>query len=768
MVAGLVLLAGSSALAQEQRGAPPLRIPDGFGINIHFTRAVPGELEALGPSGNRFIRMDFAWGGIERKKGEYDFSAFDRLVEDMTRLNIRCLFILDYGNRLYDDGAAPHSDEARAAFARYAAAGAKRYAGKGIIWEIWNEPNLAQFWKPKPNVDDYCKLASVTIDAVRAADPNAYIVAPGSSGFPWEFLDAMGKAGVLAKLDGVSVHPYRQQQPETAEADYARLRVLINRYVPNKRLPIFSGEWGYSTAWNAMTEEKQANYLPRQRLMNLACGVPVSIWYDWRDDGLDPKEPEHHFGTVYRDFKPKSSYIAGKVLAETLNGYAYVRRIAMASEKDYVLLFRKGDEVALAAWTMSETHPVKLDVPAGEVTIVSRDGQRKSVKASDGLEVTLEQSPQYLLLPKSDAATMLAAWQPAESMIVLSDQKNAMEIMVDNPAGKVEGELRVMLDGQVLGKASVSVDRGQQQAVSVPLDYARRDQASKLAQVVLAPKGKGTTQSAVVWLLAPNPLKLSILPASGRTAAVLVENPSEQAANMELSIQGGTVSAKAPVVFKQGQDHAYITPKLPRPLPPDATLTARLTDRGGKLLALSEGSRWTSILPVESIEGWRVGLSGKQEVAGTATVNLAQTDDPMLRELGLPKTVEVAYQFGEGWKFAEVAPPQNQRAIDGKPTAVGLWVHGDGSGNTLRCKIKDSTGQVFQSTYGAVNWTGWKWITLKLAGPDLHHWGGANDGVIHYPVKWDSPLLIDNGNLKANQPLKIFATGWALSYEAKE
>ena len=26
----------------------------------------------------------------------------------------------------------------------------------------------------------------------------------------------------------------------------------------------------------------------------------------------------------------------------------------------------------------------------------------------------------------------------------------------------------------------------------------------------------------------------------------------------------------------------------------------------------------------------------------------------------------------------------------------------------------------------------------------LAHWGGANDGVIHYPIKWDSIFLLDN------------------------
>ena len=30
----------------------------------------------------------------------------------------------------------------------------------------------------------------------------------------------------------------------------------------------------------------------------LSQGVPLSIWYDWHDDGADAHEAEHHFGTV--------------------------------------------------------------------------------------------------------------------------------------------------------------------------------------------------------------------------------------------------------------------------------------------------------------------------------------------------------------------------------------------------------------------------------------------------------------------------------------
>ena len=49
--------------------------------------------------------------------------------------------------------------------------------------------------------------------AIREADPQATLIGPASSGFPWEFLETFLKSGVLEYLDGVSVHPYRSPQP---------------------------------------------------------------------------------------------------------------------------------------------------------------------------------------------------------------------------------------------------------------------------------------------------------------------------------------------------------------------------------------------------------------------------------------------------------------------------------------------------------------------------------------------------------------------------
>lgn len=207
------------------------------------------------------------------------------------------MYILDYSNKLYESDQSIRTEAGRKAFAAFAGAAAKQYTGKGILWEIWNEPNLTHFWSPQPSAEDYCKLIEATVGWIRQADPTGQIVAGATSQIPLDWLEGCFKRGMLKWIDILSVHSYRSQAPETVIADYTKLRELIKCYLPDgKEMPIFSGEWGYSNLnWDRsrISEQEQAQYLARMFLINLYQDIPVSIWYDWKNDGTDPNEREH-------------------------------------------------------------------------------------------------------------------------------------------------------------------------------------------------------------------------------------------------------------------------------------------------------------------------------------------------------------------------------------------------------------------------------------------------------------------------------------------
>jgi len=117
-------------------------VPEGLGVNIHFTDPQPGEMEMLAQAGFKWVRMDFAWNATEREKGVYDFSAWDRLLTVLEAHKIRAVLILDYSNPHYDGGLSPASDEGRVGFARWAAAAVRHFRNRGVLWEMYNEPNI--------------------------------------------------------------------------------------------------------------------------------------------------------------------------------------------------------------------------------------------------------------------------------------------------------------------------------------------------------------------------------------------------------------------------------------------------------------------------------------------------------------------------------------------------------------------------------------------------------------------------------------------------
>ena len=376
---------------------PPLTIPEGVGVNIHFTSGHERDLDLIAAGGFKFVRMDFGWEGTERVRNEFNWTAYDELTANLEKRGLSAIYILDYSNSLYEetvvsknpiDGheqrstASPQHPESVAAFARWAAAAARHFRGRSIIWEIWNEPNIS-FWKPKPDVQQYNTLALAACRAIREAHPSALIAGPATSEIPMAFLEDVLKSGLLNWLDAVSVHPYRsyRKSPETALEEYARLRTLIERYAPTpekKKMPILSGEWGYATHTKGVSLQTQADYLVRQQLINLLAGIPISIWYDWKNDGTDPAEREHNFGVVTGDLEPKPAYIALQTMVSELSGCKVGHRLETQSSDDYLLLCRNaGGSQKIAAWTLLPASRVTLEFaePVGPIRIVSKEGK---------------------------------------------------------------------------------------------------------------------------------------------------------------------------------------------------------------------------------------------------------------------------------------------------------------------------------------------------------------------------------------------------------
>ncbi len=407
-----------------------LPLPQGWGVNIHFYNGNTSDLTMLKHAGIGMVRMDVSWAGIEKETGIYDFSQHDQLIADLQSRDIGLLFIIDYGNPLYDQGMAPHSVEGIAAYQQFCAALAQRYADKGIFWELWNEPNLDHFWTPRGDVDAYMKWCKAVAPVIRENDPNAVIIAPATSSFDIPFMEACFKQGLLELVDGISVHPYRNAwlSPETSWDEYRALDIMIEQYRPEeKSIPILSGEWGYSTTY--LSPEKQGKYLARQWLSNTAAGIPVSIWYDWHDDGQDKENAEHNFGTVTWDYQPKPAYRAMQTLTSQLNGFSSSGRISLGNADDNLMVFLKGNQAKLAVWTTGDAHQVDL----GE-GLSFTDGV-----AQNGAPI-IERDPRNILVSDEPAYFTAADPCPAWLDLIIRTESLNNEAAADIISSVIQGE----------------------------------------------------------------------------------------------------------------------------------------------------------------------------------------------------------------------------------------------------------------------------------------------------------------------------------------
>lgn len=341
--AALVLLVACSSPDRTGRGASPRPdtarseragelvggFSDGASLLGRSEADLGRELDAIAAIGATYLRIDVYWAQIERRRGELDWATTDRIVDAARSRGLEILGVLDYSPAwARPPGTDDHSPPSNPAdYANFARAAVRRYAPRGVhVWEIWNEPNITAFWKPRPDPSAYAELLAAAYPAIKSADRDATVVsgglspapdaADGSAIPPVRFLEAVYAAGGGGKFDAVGHHPSNYpRMPLTPEpGDYNRnafggvTPALHETMQENgdgaKR--IWATEMGAPTPYGGMTPEYLAEYI---REAYSAWGSwPFTgplIWYAYRDAGTNPDDIEDHFGVTYADLRPK-------------------------------------------------------------------------------------------------------------------------------------------------------------------------------------------------------------------------------------------------------------------------------------------------------------------------------------------------------------------------------------------------------------------------------------------------------------------------------
>jgi polysaccharide biosynthesis protein PslG len=372
---------------------PTAGTTDGLSVQ-GFAYTVTDRMDKVQDAGFKYVRIGVPWGFVEKSPGAYTFNDpscnFDSAVDGFAARGIRVMYTLTGWDAPSGYGTNPSAPAFQQGFRNFCAAAAAHYKNKGVMFELWNEPNVSgTFWPwGSPNADQYMALINQAVPAMRSpttGDPNCTIIGPATcpsyTNVDTSYLTKCfnygtrypGQKGLLDLVDAVSVHPYQSTNgdyaqhpgpPENVVANtYTPLTTLMKQYHSNVGLPIVSSEWGYSTTMPGITAQIQGDYLARMFLVNMSQGicnnnspVVVSNWYDFSDDGTNPTNMEDHFGTMTYDFVPKPAYNEMQLLTSSLAGETLTSKLNDGYSSDWLLVFTGGGHTTLAAWTTGSAH----------------------------------------------------------------------------------------------------------------------------------------------------------------------------------------------------------------------------------------------------------------------------------------------------------------------------------------------------------------------------------------------------------------------------
>lgn len=244
-----------------------------------------------------WVRYSLHWPRIESAAGSFDWTIPDTDVAQFQKEHLNVLFVV-LGTPCWAAAAQPTSTTAcgsllpnQQAWQSFLTQAVTHYKALGINhWEVWNEPNATNFLQATP--EQYREhILTPAITAIRAADPQAFIVAPAlavnelKNNFDQTRVIQMltGLLGSDAtQLDAVSIHAYLAP-PNIMSAGSATRNAMSQLGIAGK--PLWLTEYGKPSNPGANSSEAQqeTHFLAYQKLNALQNLFNVSFWYHLND-----------------------------------------------------------------------------------------------------------------------------------------------------------------------------------------------------------------------------------------------------------------------------------------------------------------------------------------------------------------------------------------------------------------------------------------------------------------------------------------------------
>jgi polysaccharide biosynthesis protein PslG len=311
-------------------------------------------LDNLKAAGVGWVTLDLGWKSLQpTSRSSYsmgDVAEWDRQVTEVRSRGIKVMAIFHTAPSWASGTSAKNGrPKDPTAYASAAAWVAKRYNGSTVsstlridAMQIWNEPNLKDFWAPDPSttrVSSFANLVKAAGPAIKRANPNMKVVVGGLTTVDTDWYSQFVKtSGVVGTYDALGVHPYQSPgdaSPETYDASwgkyYMRHLSVLDKLMTSKndKARIWATEYGWSTHSNTsstpgwargVSESTQADYLLRSmKVMAATPRVQAAFWYAAVTTSSGDTQFDN-YALLRKDYSRKPAYYALKCAASGVCG----------------------------------------------------------------------------------------------------------------------------------------------------------------------------------------------------------------------------------------------------------------------------------------------------------------------------------------------------------------------------------------------------------------------------------------------------------------
>jgi hypothetical protein len=337
------------------------------------------------------------WGTIEKARGAFDWWGVDTWVAQSQAHGVQLIYVFlntpqwastrpnEACNRGPIGCAAPPND---ADWQQFVTAVVTRYKGRIASYELWNEPNAIGFFTG--SAAEMAHLAMLAYQIIKAIDPQAIVVSPGTSSTGWPtpydiWIDQFLQAGGGKYVDVISWHAYagRSNQPANPPEDVANQITKIRRVMAKNglsNLPLWDTEGSWGNDSQLPDPQQQAAFLARWYLIQFSYGIARAYWYQWDNPTV---------GTLWREGSGTTpAALAFAQVHDWLNGATSATPCASGSGSTWICDVSKGNKKYRVVWTTSGSATFSDNVGLTQYSDLS--GAKHTV---DQLPVAIGSSP---------------------------------------------------------------------------------------------------------------------------------------------------------------------------------------------------------------------------------------------------------------------------------------------------------------------------------------------------------------------------------------